>query len=631
MAVREGVAYQAPSSFSSVSEYGYAILDTPGRLCDRALAVSTLTEEMTEVKAMSGAEMTRNLRWWDVIALGVGGMVGAGIFVSTGSAARLSGPAVVLAYLVAGISALLSALCYTEFAVEMPVAGGAFSYLRITFGEFPAFIVGANLLMEYVLSNAAVARSFTSYAASAYGVLQVDAWRLHVGGLAAGYNQIDLVAVSVVMFLTVFLCCSTKKSSVFNLVMTVLHMAFILFIIIAGFVKGDTKNLTHAGDPAANPSGFVPMGIRGILGGAAIVYFSYIGFDSVSTTAEEVKNPAKNMPIGVSGSVVVVTVLYSLIAVALCMLQPYDMIDIGAPFSTAFQHVVGWEWATNFIGVGASLGIITSLLVAMLGQARYMCVLGRAHIVPQWFAVVNSSTGTPINATVFLGGCTAAISLFTDLTVLLNLISIGTLFVFYMVANALIYRRHHVPEKTNPFRTIAFLTIFSVDAVTFVTIWQFDHHNRHTWALYLLGGLALAMTTLFWFKVPTAQKNKDWSVPCMPWVAAASIFLNVFLLGSVDRASYVRFVTWTIVAVVFYLLYGVHSTYDGERARTSLDTPLKEGIEFEKEMEQKFEGGLRPLVVQVKFESPPWIRVIPSSFHSVTLVPDMDAVEKGER
>jgi amino acid transporter len=294
--------------------------------------------------------------------------------------------------------------------------------------------------MEYVLSNAAVARSFTSYAASAYGVLHADAWRVHVDGLASGYDRIDLVAVSVVLLLTVCLCCSTQKSSMFNLVMTVLHIAFIFFIIIAGFVKGDTKNLVQAGDPAANPSGFAPLGIRGIFNGAAIVYFSYIGFDAVSTTAEEVKNPARNMPIGVSGSVILVTVLYSLIAVALCMLQPYDMvripfaittlcshmlcelafvgldmgsgsksgcaymqIDTGAPFSTAFQHVVGWEWATNFIGAGASLGIMTSLLVAMLGQARYLCVLGRANIVPRWFAAVNSTTGTPVNATVFLG------------------------------------------------------------------------------------------------------------------------------------------------------------------------------------------------------------------------------------
>ena len=218
--------------------------------------------------------------------------------------------------------------------------------------------------MEYVLSNAAVARSFTSYAASAYGVLHADAWRVRVDGLAAGYDRIDLVAVAVVLLLTVCLCCSTQKSSMFNLVMTVLHMAFIFFIIVAGFVKGDTKNLTKAGDP----SGFAPMGIRGIFNGAAIVYFSYIGFDAVSTTAEEVKNPARNMPIGVSGSVILVTVLYSLIAVALCMLQPYDMV-CPSP-RTVIEYLIGCNMRT-MITVGNDCGVTLLLFPLMQAATLY--------------------------------------------------------------------------------------------------------------------------------------------------------------------------------------------------------------------------------------------------------------------
>lgn len=217
---------------------------------------------------------------------------------------------------------------------------------------------------------------------------------------------------------------------------------------------------------------------------------------------------------------------------------------------------------------------------------------------------------------------------------LLNLISIGTLFVFYMVANALIFRRHHVPGKTSALPTAAFLIILTVLSITFVTVWQCDKENRHSWVLYLLGGLVIALTTLFWLKVSTAQKGKDWSVPCMPWVAAASIFLNVFLLGSVDKDSYIRFLVWTVIAVVFYLLYGVHSTYDAE-AQLSLDTPTKEGIEFgyfEKFMDQNCEGGLRPLVVEVKDEAPrSWIPIMPLSIQSVKLGPDPDAGENGKR
>lgn len=241
-----------------------------------------------------------------------------------------------------------------------------------------------------------------------------------------------------------------------------------------------------------------------------------------------------------------------------------------------------------------------------------------------------------MNVYVVPGACTAGIALFTDLSVLLNLISIGTLFVFYMVANALIFRRHHVPGKTSSLPTAAFLTLLTVLAATFVTVWQCDKHNNHSWALYLLGGLAIALTSLFWLKVPTAQKGKDWSVPCMPWVAAASIFLNVFLLGSVDKDSYIRFLAWTAIAVVFYLLYGVHSTHDAE-AQMSLESPRKEGIEFgilkfEKYMEQRFDRGLRPLVGQGKDELPAsWIQVMPPSLQSVKLAIDSDGVEKGKR
>jgi amino acid transporter len=375
----------------------------------------SVTDGFFQVKARSGAEMDRKLQWWDVIALGVGGMMGAGIFVSTGTAARdHAGPAVVLSYLVAGISALLSAFCYTEFAVEMPVAGGAFSYLQITFGEFAAYMTGANLVMEYLLSNAAVARSFTSYAATAVGVLQPDAWRVEIKSLSPPgeyTHHLDFLAVAVVVALTFCLCFSTKNSSTFNLVMTILHLVFVLFIIVAGFIKGNLKNLTNiaaavspaAMEPSISATGFAPFGVRGVFNGAAIVYFSYIGYDAVSTTAEEVKNPAKDMPIGVSGSVILVTILYCFIALALCMLQPYNMIDAGAPFSTAFQQFAGWEWASKLIGAGASLGILTSLLVAMLGQARYLCVLGRARVVPYCFATVSPFTNTPVNATIFLG------------------------------------------------------------------------------------------------------------------------------------------------------------------------------------------------------------------------------------
>ncbi|MBA0589065.1 hypothetical protein Gorai_017833, partial [Gossypium raimondii] len=214
--------------------------------------------------------------------------------------------------------------------------------------------------MEYVLSNAAVARSFTEYLCSAFGVSDPNSWRVEVHGLLQGYNKLDFIAVAVVLLLTLCLSHSTKESSMLNLIMTIFHIVFFGFIIIASFYNGNVNNLVK-------PKGLAPYGVRGVLDGAAIVYFSYIGYDSVSTLAEEIQNPR---------------------------------IAETASYSMAFQRI-GWKWAGNVVGAGASLGIIASLLVAMLGQARYLCVIGRARLVPLWLSKVHPSTGTPLNATLF--------------------------------------------------------------------------------------------------------------------------------------------------------------------------------------------------------------------------------------
>ncbi|KAJ7531860.1 hypothetical protein O6H91_08G093400 [Diphasiastrum complanatum] len=567
-------------SFSSLATYGRSLLNTPERLRERVLAVCPIEELSTETKAKSGAEMRRKLLWYDVLALGVGGMVGAGIFVSTGSAARLySGPSVILAYIVAGISSLLSAICYTEFGVQMPAAGGAFSYLRTTFGEFAAYLTGVNLMMEYVLSNAAVARSFTSYFATVFGGDQTDhTWLVKAPGLSPGYNMLDFPAVGVLMILTFCICCSTKDSSILNIVVTLFHLVLVIFIIIGGFLKGNAENFTSPGKPS-NPGGFFPFGVRGVFNGAAIVYFSYIGYDAVATLAEEIKEPAKNLPLGVSGSVIIVSVLYCLMAASICMLLPYDLIDAGAPFSTAFKQISGWKWASNLVGLGASMGIITSLLVAMLGQARYLCVIGRAHVIPCWFARIHPRTGTPIHATVFLGLCTAFVAFFTELDVLLNLISIGTLFVFYMVANALIFHRYVVVGATDPRPTIIFLILLSVSSASFVLVWQIGYDMW--WVLALCGAIPICITTIFWLIVPMAYHPNEWGAPCMPGLAAASIFLNVLLLGSVDKKSYERFGIWSGVAISFYMVYSVHATHDAqlaiheERGRVKADQEIQ--------------------------------------------------------
>ncbi|TYJ15946.1 hypothetical protein E1A91_A10G216800v1 [Gossypium mustelinum] len=554
--------HSSSSSFSTLQSYLKALAQTPRRLARRAPSVSSSYEELSRVKARSGSDMQRTLRWFDLVGLGIGGMVGAGVFVTTGRASRLyAGPAIVVSYAIAGLCALLSAFCYTEFAVHMPVAGGAFSYLRITFGEFAAFLTGANLITEYVMSNAAVSRGLTSYMGAAMGI-STTKWRFILPLLPNGFNEIDLVAPAIVLILTLVICYSTRESSVVNMILTTLHILFIAFLILMGLWKGDWNNFTHPGYPQ-HPSGFFPYGASGVFNGAAMVYLSYIGYDAVSTMAEEVRDPVKDIPIGVSGSVIIVTILYCLMAASMSMLLPYDMIDVEAPFSAAFSGRS--ELVARVIGVGASFGILTSLLVAMLGQARYMCVIGRSNVVPAWFARVHPKTSTPVNASAFLGIFTAAIALFTDLNILLNLVSIGTLFVFYMVSNAVIYRRYVMVGTTKPWPTLSFLCLFSLTSTIFTLVWHFTPPGKPK--PFLLGAcvvIAISILQVFHCMVPQARKPAFWGVPFMPWLPSISIFLNVFLLGSLDGPSYVRFGFFSALAVLVYVLYSVHASFDAE-------------------------------------------------------------------
>ncbi|MBA0862733.1 hypothetical protein Goshw_012224 [Gossypium schwendimanii] len=518
------------------------------------LATWTPDQELNQVRLRSGADMKRKLKWYDLVALGVGGMLGVGVFVTTGPVARNhSGPSVFISYIIAGISALLSSLCYTEFSVQIPVAGGAFSYLRVTFGEFVGYFAGANILMEYVLSNAAVARSFTEYLCSAFGISDPNSWRVEVPGLLQGYNKLDFSAVALVLILTFCLCHSTKESSILNLIMTAFHIVFFGFIIIMGFCNGSVENLVK-------PTGLTPNGIRGVLDGAAIVYFSYIGYDSVSTLAEEIQNPPVTLPVGIIGSVFIVSGLYCLMALTLCVMVPYNQIAEKASYSMAFQRI-GWKWAGNIVGAGASLGIVASLLVAMLGQARYLCVIGRARLVPSWLSKVHPSTGTPLNATLFLGLCTASIALFTDLDIVIEIISIGTLLVFYLVANALIYRKYVLTSKNPPFPTLSFLFLITSCAIGFSISWKLE---QQWWGLPLFGGIIMVVTAFFQYTVPCLGPPSEWSVPFMPWPAAVSIFLNVFLMTTLKMLSFQRFAIWGLLITLFYVLYGVHSTFEAE-------------------------------------------------------------------
>ncbi|XP_056175643.1 cationic amino acid transporter 1-like [Syzygium oleosum] len=558
------------ASFRSWGNYWAAFNETPARLRDRVLTRSLETTELHEVKARSQHEMKRTLTWWDLIWFGIGAVIGAGIFVLTGLEAREhAGPAVVLSFVVSGISAMLSVFCYTEFAVEIPVAGGSFAYLRVELGDFMAFIAAGNILLEYVIGGAAVARSWTSYFATLLNHKPED-FVIKAHGLANGYNELDPIAVCICGIICIFAVLSTKGSSRLNYIASIVHVLVIIFIIVAGLTKADTKNYTP----------FAPFKVRGIFQASAVLFFAYVGFDAVSTMAEETKNPARDIPIGLIGSMVVTTIAYCSLVITLCLMQPYTQIDTHAPFSVAFE-AVGMDWAKYIVAFGALKGMTTVLLVGAVGQARYLTHIARTHMMPPWFAKVNEKTGTPVNATVVMLSATAVIAFFTKLDILSNLLSISTLFIFMLVAVALLVRRYYVSGVTKPAdrnKLIICILLIVGSSIATATYWGLSEHG---WVGYVITvPIWLLATVALRVFVPHARNPKLWGVPLVPWLPSASIAINIFLLGSIDRASFERFGMWTGFLLLYYFLFGLHASYD--TAKESGETKGNDGLEWKK-------------------------------------------------
>ncbi|ERM99164.1 hypothetical protein AMTRI_Chr02g212260 [Amborella trichopoda] len=557
-------------SFKSWGNYTRSLSEMWPRLKDRILTRSLDETELNEIRARSHNEMKKNLKWWDLMWFGIGAVIGAGIFVLTGREAKQgAGPAVVLSYVVSGISAMLAVFCYTEFAVEIPVAGGSFAYLRVELGDFMAFIAAGNILLEYVIGGAAVARAWTSYFATLLNH-HPDDFRI-ITNLAPDYNKLDPIAVVVLIIVCIVAVLSTKGTSRFNYIASIIHIAVIVFIIIAGLTHADTKNYTN----------FIPFGSRGVFKASAVLFFAYVGFDAVSTMAEETKDPGRDIPIGLVGSMAITTLAYCLLAVTLCLMQPYAEIDKDAPFSVAFQ-AVGMGWAKYIVAFGALKGMTTVLLVGAVGQARYLTHIARTHMVPPWLALVHPKTGTPSNATAVMLGATAVIAFFTDLDILSSLLSISTLFIFSLVGVALIVRRHYVSGETtlsNWAKLVAFIVLIIGSSIATAVYWALGGDG---WIGFVITvPLWFLSTCGLWLTVPKAREPKIWGVPLVPWLPSASIAINIFLLGSIDAHSFMRFGLWTAVILVYYFFFGLHASYDtakeADQARLGL----------------KLEGGLK--------------------------------------
>ncbi|BDU72458.1 amino acid permease [Mesoterricola silvestris] len=406
-------------------------------------------------------------------ALGIGAVIGAGIFVATGAAARnVAGPALMLSYAVAAVTCVFAALCYAEFAAMVPVAGSAYTYAYATLGELFAWIIGWDLILEYGVASAAVATGWSAYAqgllAKAGLVLPAalvsSPWRYDpaAGSLVGTGALVNLPAALVVGAVTYVLVRGIQETSRLNTVMVAVKVAAVLFVIAAGLFFVSSANWrpfapygwtglcffghTVAGqvDPGGKPVG--------MLAGAAIIFFAYIGFDAVSTHTEEARNPQRDVPVGIVTSLAVCSILYVAMVAVLTGMVRFDQLDISAPVSLAFK-ARGQGWAEGLVAVAGVAGITSVLLVMMLSGPRVFLAMARDGLLPRKvFGVVHPRYRTPWKSTILTGACVAVMAGLLPIDVLLHLTNIGTLLAFVIVCSAVLIMRRTHPGAERPFR-----------------------------------------------------------------------------------------------------------------------------------------------------------------------------------
>jgi APA family basic amino acid/polyamine antiporter len=443
----------------------------------------------------------------DLTVFGVGVVIGTGIFVLTGKAAGVqAGPAIALSFVFTGIACALAALSYAEFASTVPVAGSAYTFSYASLGELVAWIIGWDLILEFALGASTVAVGWSTYFADVMKQLGIT-----IPDRAYG-NGHNLVAAVIVLILTSVICLGIKVSSQVNIVIVTIKVAVVLFVIVAGlfYIKASNYSpfIPPAGSPPAGgaqstPSllqdlGFAPgsFGVTGIFTGAALVFFAFIGFDTVATAAEETRNPQRDMPIGIFSSLGICTALYIAVSLVITGMVKYTSIKVNAPLAEAFRSVGKPGFAT-VISVGALLGLTTVMMILLLGQSRVFFAMSRDRLLPPGFSAVSERFGTPLRTTVMTGVVVAVISTFVPLSELAELVNIGTLFAFILVAIGVLVLRRTRPELPRAFRC-----------------------------------------------------------PGVPVVPILAVLTSFYLMLNLPGATWIRFVVWMAVGFVVYFAYG---------------------------------------------------------------------------
>ncbi|OCA85349.1 amino acid permease [Pseudobacillus wudalianchiensis] len=395
------------------------------------------------LKKKGDVQLQQTLGAFDLMLLGVGAIVGTGIFILPGTvAANHAGPAIIFSFIIAAIVCALAAMCYSEFSSSVPVTGSAYTYGYIVFGELVAWLVGWALLLEYGLAVAAVATGWSAYLSALLEGFNITIPKAISGSFnPADGTYVNVPAIAIIFATAFLLTLGIKESTKFNMIMVFIKVGVILLFIGVGIFYVEP----------ANWQPFMPFGVNGVMSGAALVFFAYLGFDAVSSAAEEVKNPQRNMPIGIIGSLFICTILYVAVSLVLTGMVPYTKLNVSDPVSFVMQ-LVHQDWIAGVISLGAVVGMMTVILVMSYGGTRLLYAFGRDGLLPKSMYELNKKYKTPVKNTWVFATLVAFCAGFVPLSKLAELVNMGTLLAFTIVSIGVIYLRKNKSIPSSGFK-----------------------------------------------------------------------------------------------------------------------------------------------------------------------------------